>query len=122
MSAQHTSGPWKAHIWRHPGQPDTVCVKDANGREIIAWTGFDGTPCTKAETRANARLAAAAPDLLNLLRAAQATLRARYIGKGTVGGSCSMCGTTWHGTREQHDSSCLIERNEAAISSATRGS
>ncbi|MEK7414309.1 MAG: hypothetical protein AAB263_13420 [Planctomycetota bacterium] len=50
----HTPTPWKAAIWRHSGQPDTVCIKDAQGREIIGWNGFDGVPCTKAEIRANA--------------------------------------------------------------------
>lgn len=68
MKGQPTPGPWRAVIWRHSGQPDTVCVKDAQGREIIGWPGFDGVPCTKAEIRANAKLAAAAPDLLAALK------------------------------------------------------
>lgn len=75
--AKYTPGPWKAVIWKHPGHSDTVCVKDSDGREIIAWTGFDGVDCTKAEIRANARLAAAAPDLLAAARVVLAGMNAR---------------------------------------------
>ena len=48
--------PWKAAIWRHSGGSDTVCIKDADDREIVSWTGFDGVPGTKAQIRARARL------------------------------------------------------------------
>lgn len=59
------SGQWRARIWRHGGQPDTVCVVDKSGREVIAWTGFDGVQGSKAEIRARAKLVAAAPTLLD---------------------------------------------------------
>lgn len=48
--------PWRAAIWRNSGRPDTVCIKDALGREIVGWNGFDGVPGTKAEIRERARL------------------------------------------------------------------
>lgn len=56
--------PWKAKIWQHVGQPDTVCIKDADDREIVSWTGFDGVPGTKAEIRARARLIVRAVNAL----------------------------------------------------------
>ena len=58
-----TPGDWRAQIWRNSGMADTVCVYGDRQREIIAWSGFAGVPCTKAEIRANAKLAAAAPAL-----------------------------------------------------------
>jgi hypothetical protein len=58
--SEHTATPWRACIWRHTGSSDTVCIKNADGREIVGWNGFDGVPCTKAEIRANARLIAKA--------------------------------------------------------------
>lgn len=70
----HSPGPWAKRIWRHPGKADTVCIVDAQDREIVAWPGFDGLDLTKAEIRANARLIAAAPELLAALNIARGWL------------------------------------------------
>lgn len=56
--------PWKARIFQHSGSPDTVCIHDAHGREIVHWAGFDGVPGTKAEIRARARLIVRAVNAL----------------------------------------------------------
>ena len=68
---RHTPGPWGHRVWRHPGKADTVCVVDAQDRELVAWPGFDGLDLTKGEIRANARLIAASPDLLAALHSAR---------------------------------------------------
>lgn len=57
MDAQHTEGPW-------------VIVDEGDGAYIepsIAWIGF-GSAHPTAEHKANARLIAAAPDLLATLK------------------------------------------------------
>lgn len=63
----HTPGAWHPFI-----MGDTVAVMDDEGREIIQWTGFDGATADGATSlprqRANARLIAAAPDLLRALQ------------------------------------------------------
>ena len=57
MDAQHTEGPW------------TISDKGygANIEPSIAWIGF-GSAHPTAERKANARLIAAAPDLLAILK------------------------------------------------------
>lgn len=55
MSAKHTPGPWRYVGKTKRGQPLAYCVK------IDAWTIY-------ARTEANARLIAAAPDLLAFAR------------------------------------------------------
>lgn len=56
MSAQHTPGPWSV-----------VCVVyGSNVHPDIAWIGY-GSCRPKSEHQANARLIAAAPDMLEAL-------------------------------------------------------
>lgn len=63
MNTQHTTGPWKAI--QNPGrEPCTYYVVDPSGRFCIADLP-SGSTCTQA----NARLIAAAPELLEELRA-----------------------------------------------------
>jgi len=75
LAGKATKGPWRSKIWPSSGSPDTVCIKDAKGREIIGWAGFDGVPCTKEEIRANARLVAMLqanlPEILQALKAGE---------------------------------------------------
>ncbi|MHB9878273.1 hypothetical protein ACSMXM_01210 [Pacificimonas sp. ICDLI1SI03] len=66
LDAEAPAGKWTAKVWRHAGQADTVCVKNADDSEIINWMGFDGNSVTKAEARATARFVAA---LVNAYRA-----------------------------------------------------
>lgn len=71
MSAAHTPGPWEVH--QVPGMPDTL------GHHVIAEGGLTvcsvtyqlparvGADVVEVERRANARLIAAAPELLDAL-------------------------------------------------------
>ena len=62
MSTQHTPGPWKVVTsW------EDFMVEGPNREEIIFQDGPYGTPTIK---QANARLIAAAPDLLEALKLA----------------------------------------------------
>lgn len=65
----HTPGPWHATRAREDGSRDIGAANGAN----VAVVLLDGGP---AETRANALLIAAAPDLLAALKAALAALDA----------------------------------------------
>lgn len=70
MSA-HTPGPWAAFVDR---QSKTVAVNigaEPNGRRpcIVDWVGFDSCGLPLNQRIANARLIAAAPDLLEALKA-----------------------------------------------------
>ncbi len=63
MGNKHTNGPWKVSL-----TDDTVVV-DANGAEVAAIDGDYNHPDTWPVMEANARLIAAAPDLLAALEA-----------------------------------------------------
>ena len=64
MTTQHTPGPWRfttdaIAIWNSPAAKKTLCIADM---------GSEGSPdIDYAETIANARLIAAAPELLAAL-------------------------------------------------------
>lgn len=60
MSGQHTPGPWQV---QKEALPNRVGITATNGR-FITWT-MGGAP--NSESEANARLIAAAPDLLEAL-------------------------------------------------------
>jgi hypothetical protein len=67
-AAKHTPGPWfsdEEHVIRQvtPGQKFQHPIMVANGWIEGAWVGDDGNE----ESRANARLIAAAPELLEAL-------------------------------------------------------
>ena len=69
MSARHTPGPWIAREWRH--HSPTTIVREVNG-EVVPIADCDGVGSgylMDPETLANARLIAAAPELLEALRA-----------------------------------------------------
>lgn len=57
--AQHTPGPWRAEGW------EGVVVNAADGSTLVLCP--NGKDSTLAEIKANAKLIAAAPDLLDLL-------------------------------------------------------
>lgn len=61
MTAQHTPGPWTT--------PDGEAIVDPNSSELIAQCYGDGiATITPEECNANARLIAAAPDMLAQLQ------------------------------------------------------
>ena len=66
--AKHTSGPWFQTTVRL--SPGFVDIGADDGTNIgIAYIGRHGGPVDNAEAEANARLIAAAPDMLEALRA-----------------------------------------------------
>ena len=62
----HTPGPWKAQ--RIPGDNSRWEVRDSNGKSITGWG------CV-SQTRENARLIAAAPDMLAALEVARKAIQ-----------------------------------------------
>ena len=70
----HSPGPWKASKG-HDGEPDRWCVVAAKGAEYYIAVIENGQPGDCCETEgATARLIAAAPDMLDALRDADAAL------------------------------------------------
>lgn len=70
MTASHTPGPWEirsCHETRGSVNGVTRSVRLPNRAEIIVSFLVDPTPAQDEEARANARLVAAAPDLLAAL-------------------------------------------------------
>lgn len=59
--SKHTPGPWMA--W-HAGRTVEVVNDEGHNKPIVKWTGFDGCNRPLKEQIANARLIAAAPELL----------------------------------------------------------
>ena len=66
----HTPGPWKLKLGK--GIQYTYLVADKKGQDIANWAHYPNA--TKAQTKANARLIAAAPELLDALREAYAAM------------------------------------------------
>lgn len=63
MKAKHTKGPWIAHITKH-----TLEVRAAFGNPpVVSWQGFDESNRSKSEHRANVRLIALAPEMLEYI-------------------------------------------------------
>ena len=69
MKTEHTQGPWQVH-YSHANK-NLASVTDRN-REPIA-------PCVGENAEANARLIAAAPELLEALRATRSNLYAALV-------------------------------------------
>lgn len=68
LQISHTPGPWEA-VWDHP-DVDTICHVRPVGRDV-SWREIATLYTTPrgSEKEANARLMAAAPDLLAALKA-----------------------------------------------------
>ena len=71
MEARHTPGKWEVY-YRMPSQENDNCTNNSimvEGRNIADVWASNGHICkTKAECDANARLIAAAPELLEALK------------------------------------------------------
>lgn len=72
MSAkgEHTPGPWKVYnaALRPRFSRDTIIeIQSDHGNAIVQWAGFDNCNRFKKTHLANARLMAAAPDMLSVL-------------------------------------------------------
>lgn len=70
--AKHTLGPWVLSA-----TDDTVVI-DATGLEVAAIDGDYNDPDTWPQMEANARLIAAAPEMLDALRTAKAFIEREY--------------------------------------------
>lgn len=66
----HTPGPWHLVDQKLRPQFDVriLEIQDSRFEAVVAWGGFDGVRRSKAETKANASLIAAAPELLDACR------------------------------------------------------
>ena len=65
----HTPGPWRVSVDIQPGRPDRYLVRDSRNLAVCEVFGLD--------ERADARLMAAAPCLLEALRVAEQSFAAR---------------------------------------------
>lgn len=79
MSAKgkHTSGPWKVyHALLRPQFPGNriIEIQDDRGEAVVTWGGFDNADRLKKTHLANARLMAAAPTMLKMMKAARPIL------------------------------------------------
>lgn len=101
MAAQHTPGPWR------PCEETMVRVVVADNGRWIADCDFEGPP---SESDANARLIAAAPDLLAALEDAAASL-------DTILGDPRMDAAMLSGDR--YGRRKVLEAARAAIAKAT---
>lgn len=79
MSAKgtHTSGPWTVyHAPLRPQFPGNkiIEIQDDHGHAVVQWAGFDNSERLKKTHLANARLMAAAPTMLKMMKAARPIL------------------------------------------------
>lgn len=73
----HTPGPW--HVYHAPLRPPPfnhmiIEVQDADGAAVVQWGGFDFSGRLKKTHLANAKLMAAAPMMLKMMKAAKPIL------------------------------------------------
>lgn len=66
----HTQGPWKYDI--NPNEPEAIIV-DCEGYTVVELSAIENTTCA-SDLEANARLIAAAPDLLQAIYTARKLL------------------------------------------------
>jgi len=67
----HVPGPWKHFYSKAPRghHAEINGIDDDRGNCVVHWSGFDASAFTPPQRRANAQLIAAAPELLDALRA-----------------------------------------------------
>lgn len=94
MTTQHTPGPWRYWTQRRPNGEDTCTFRNLDGAEVLRAV-------TVTLTEADARLIAAAPELLKALTAARSML--------------AICA----GPIPSNDELRAIEWSDAAITKAT---
>lgn len=68
--SKHTPGPWTANFVEPAPE-----VRAESGPAVVAWMGFDDSNRAIKEHQANARLIAAAPDLLHACHWVLSSLR-----------------------------------------------
>ena len=130
----HTSGPWRLHEYQDGETLDVVSegekwqswtfavgAGDAVVAEVCAWTTVGGypRPSTRDEAEANARLIAAAPELLEALKEGR-----RAIGEHFAPNDCYATGpATGDAFRDlvQCPACSFIAMYDSAIAKATGG-
>ena len=111
---KHTPGPWRATIskgdLKHGGYPDKCIsfVIDSDTRKLMAmgecWNTFSDDPNPFPEIEANARLIAAAPEMLDALK--------------SLYEHCAMIHKTWGDGCNQKQADAAIIAGHAAIAKA----
>lgn len=107
MSKQHTPGPWVAD-----NEYGTVVALEDGGYVAEAYDGMKGVDTDREIALANARLIAAAPQLLELLD------QLEWINLGNLADQCPSCGGFEPGSNlslEGHKAGCALA---AAIAKA----
>jgi hypothetical protein len=85
MSAKHTPGPWEfidaSSSYRHQLKP--VCIIQSGDKQVATFSWNDNSPWfpTKEQSQANARLIAAAPELLAAIQSLHSFV-AVMVGRG----------------------------------------
>ena len=100
MNTQHTTGPFSVYE-NAPGNKHRFLIHDSAGQTIAATTGDPDHAPDYYRALANARLIAAAPDLLDVLQEIVATIDFE------------------RGTPETEDAERLLIATRAAIAKAT---
>lgn len=75
-NTKHTPGPWK--LWVARSSNPTIEIQCGERTPVVAWPGFDDSNRAKEIHIANARLIAAAPEMLE---AAKLILQSTLAGK-----------------------------------------
>jgi hypothetical protein len=107
-----SSGPWTVE---DRGTRDrTFRIRCADGTQN---GGAGMVVVERVELDHDAHQIAASGVVYDALERSQRILRS-FIGTGTVGGSCSLCGSMWETGAEKHAPGCLIATNAAALAKA----
>ena len=100
MNTQHTPGPWKSTVYHNSENGDTrIEIESAGQPYRICRVHLDNT--------ANARLIAAAPELLEALE--------------NLYRHCAMIHSQWGEGSNQREADAAIAAGHAAIAKATKG-
>ena len=108
--SKHTPGPWK-----FSGTAGLETVRTEESRHFVAWPTVtrDGQRMPSDEVEANARLIAAAPEMLAALEVARETIKTWH----EIGGPEDTAGSAW---RSYQRSPEMVAINDA-IAKATGG-
>ena len=114
-SMKHTPGPWEIDQWPFPDEQsrlhETVLKTLPNGNQVVICS-FEHAAVRESQN-ANARLIAAAPELLEACEVLVERFR-----PGGIHRYCWMCKTALIKSDGEHNPSCLYPTFEAAIAKA----